>query len=435
MPPSYFSAVASRVRDTSGISIFVALSIALVLTLIGAGVLSSVLGFQRTTIDIRQANAAYFAAEGGVELALLTLKKNNAGFTYTDGDTSCTGAAVPGTASGTCTDDALFRLVDFSDTEKALHSGSESFWRIYTRSPWFTSPPFSNNSFINDEPTSVSPNPFFIGNRDAALNFAEDEYGTISLFKQLVLPLSTEAPNGEYNFIDIDSLSLGGVFLFFPSQYGFDDSSASQLLPFGRAADDEDLMLWTLSGVSENEGYTVQGVIRESDFSENACDLQNGDNPLDFTADDEEEHCFFFDFSAVGSEGGAFAGEDISRTVVDATINGQNRLAGGITETFRMAGPGDFFDKLSTGSTTPDAATVQNPRLTLELVNRLDDTSDVSTQSIGYVVIYQSPEEQPSASDFDYIVSEGFSGRVKQTLEVTFDRGKTLSIFSKVLTQ
>ena len=70
-------------------------------------------------------------------------------------------------------------------------------------------------------------------------------------------------------------------------------------------------------------------------------------------------------------------------------------------------------------------------RLSINLIGTLAETSGVTSNSLRYKVV----SDEEISDEYTYIVSEGFAGTVKQTIEMRFRRQATIPIFSYAIFQ
>ncbi len=394
-------------RDTRGISLVVALGLVFLMSLMAAGVMKIVLSFMHTTHQVERANIAYSAAEGGVELAIYDLLDYEDGY-QTDASSSICGeeggvGKQEDDFSDSCDDNDPYRFVDF--TADGL-SGGKSFWRLFART-----------LESEDDDHHFIPNPYFAGDRDDTLEFSNgsgiNEWGELTKSSPLSLSLlideSPDEPDPDSRFTWIVNLN--------PNKIVFDPGLVWDA--GGGEGDEEPIFTWTLSALaSDGEEYTLQGVAWESDFEE-ACEYSEG------------THCFVFDLAdndlhnpSSSSDGDVYAGEDINRNLDSSSVTGFNRVSG-IEESFLYQTPQQFIDELN------DDERIESVRFTINLIATLSETSDVPSNSLRYRL--ESGDEW--ADEYTYIVSEGFAGMVKQTIETRFKRDSAIPIFSYVIFQ
>jgi hypothetical protein len=437
------------VRSTRGASLIVTLGLMLVLLLLAAGVAKLVQIFMLTTGQVERANIAYYAAEAGVEQALYDATAYRDGYEYSPEQSVCdTDPASKqlfknlnlntelDNYSSRCDADQPYRFANFTPgaagwSETHPLSGGRGFWRIFSRT-------------MTDKDTGkyIIPNPYFAENdtatesKDGVLELSE--WGT--LLKERPFSMSLMSDSGEISKLDpkdrftylSDNATETEIVIFIDpdeaASWSPDDSARTPAA--GRTSSDEDVFAWTLSAVDGlGEEYTLQGVVWESDFTEcNASGVQESGGAYP---------CFILDFRQntvlLSGTGHPLGGEDINKNLAHATArtNTFNRVSA-ITEDFEQATPADFVremnDRLSGSDTT---RRWRNVRLTLNLIGTLSESSGLPSDSLRYRLtsIEQLPDE------YIYIVSEGYAGAVKQTIETRFRRQATIPVFSYVIFQ
>ena len=197
--------------------------------------------------------------------------------------------------------------------------------------------------------------------------------------------------------------------------------------PAANGTSSDELFTWTFSAIDGvGVEHTLQGVAWESDFVEEC-----GDGRSD---------CFIFDLNDSSSHnpaapnGDVYAGEDINRNLNNGrdSIGASFNRVSSISETFRYATPQEFFEDLADAMSEIDPDNQwTSARLTINLIATLSETSGVPSSALQFKI--QSDELW--ADEYTYIVSEGFAGNVKQTIETRFRRESVIPIFSYVIFQ
>jgi hypothetical protein len=413
------------VKSTRGASLIVTLGLTLVLLLLASGVTALVSSFAKTTKRVEQANVAYLAAEAGIELALYDLAAYKDGY-ETDRSQHVCGTAPSGQLTRTadfdtaCTADAPYRFINFTDSAE---SGGRAFWRIF-------------NQALREQPADtnfVIPNPYFAGDKDGMLD--KTEWGRLTKAKSLGLSLAIDADPSEADpanrFLALPTDTNTKIIFEIGAGETWNPTQGSVPPGGTRSASDEDVFTWTLSAVDGlGEEYTLQGLVWESDFTQQDCD-----------GDGEEEICFIFDLQDaplvgnVGLSGYPLAGEDINKNLTGSTyITSFNRVSA-VNEEFPFNTIPGFLTDLNAAYAAGTAPTYNqawhDARLSFNLIGALSEAAGVESDSLLYKVL----SLEPIADEYAYIVSEGFAGSVKQTIETRFRRQATLSIFSYVIFQ
>ncbi len=408
-----------NLRDTRGISLLITMGFSVVLIIIATGVTKLVINFIQTTSQVERANIAYSAAEGGVELALYDLMNFEDGYQTDPAQLVCgNGVDTSRTSnfSDACGGSNQYRFANLTD---ASLSGGRGFWRMFART-------------LDSDPNLglkeyIIPNPFFVGDRDG--NLEDGEWGELTKNSPLSLSLlidedpSENDPELRFGYLS-DSNSKEIVF---EAGAGWDSDEG--------ASSQEELLTWTLAALDGNGSeYTLQGVIWESDFENQDCD---GD-----TVTDTDEYCFIFDLDddsvLFGSDGDVLAGEDIngnlptSNTAIDDTFN----RVSGIDEPsgFQYATPKDFLEALNDAMGGAAINQWTSARLTVNLIATLSETSRDGT-SDDDSLYFKLESDEVWADKYTYIISEGFAGGIKQTIETRFLRESAIPIFSYVIFQ
>ncbi len=432
---NFFYRLRQNFRDTRGVSLIITLGLTMMLIMVATGVTKLVLGFMQTTKQGEQANVAYLAAEGGIEMALYDLAayedgyetvKDDANYKVCDSDVSL---SVDENFTKECNDTNPYRFMNFTGTNSdgVDLSGGRGFWRLFARTL------VSNGKYH-------IPNPYFAGNKDGILDV--DEWGTLTKGNPTSWSLLVDDNPGEADPADrflylLDTEEKSIVFNpgedWSPDDNCVDIDDNSLCDGNGMATDgDERLLIWTLSALDGggNE-FTLQGVVWESDF--------NGDCDGDGTVD-ADEHCFIFDLNdnadhiPDGLVGDAYAGEDINNNLTsnNSGAGALNRVSG-VLETFNYATPFEFIEDLNTAMNDNIVPSNQwtSARLTINLIATLSEASGVASNSLSYKL----DSDEVWADGHTYIISEGFAGDVKQTIETRFRRGLAIPIFSYVIFQ
>ena len=376
-----------------------------------------VLGFMRTTFQVEQANVAYSAAEGGVELALYDLAAYKDGYETDPAQLVC-GSGTSLTQTSNFSDGCdrsvgdKYRFVNF--TTPAL-SGGRGFWQLFSRT-------------LASSGKYYLPNPYFSGDKDG--NLESGEWGEFAKDSLISLSLLTDNnPAGidpEDRFLHLSD--------FAPKKIIFDPGDGWD--PNVNGNNKDELLAWTFAALDgDGTEYTLQGVIWESDFINQDCDASGGT--------DVDEYCFIFDLNDNNAhnpsapDGDPYAGEDINRNLTSGSDSigvSFNRVAGA-DETFRYSTPQKFLTDLDDAMAEfdPDDQWV-SARLTINLIATLSETSrDASSDSDSLQFKLESDEAW--ADEYTFIISEGFAGNVKQSIETRFCRESAIPIFSYVIFQ
>jgi len=408
---NFFRRFRSAVRDTRGVSLLATFGLTIVLVVLATGAAKLVMGFIKTTKQVESANVAYLAAEGGIEMALYDLSAYKDGYQTDANKTVCGDAVDPSQTtnfSDICSDADPYRFVDFAGTNL---SDGVGFWRLFSRT-------------LAVGTQYYVPNPYFAGDKDGG--FEAGEWGTITKGSPFTISLLIDK--------NPDQSDPDARFLYLSDQV--DDEKKIIIAadttwdPSNGASSSEEVLTWTFSAIDGNgEEHTLQGVVWEDDFLNQDC---NED-----TVVDADEYCFIFDLSddwghsPDNPDGDVYAGEDINRNLSSTPYAGFNRVAD-VSETFRYATPFEFIEDLNTAMNevvTADQWT--SARLTINLISTLSETSGLASNSLSYKL----DSEEQWADEYTYIVSEGFSGNVKQTIETRFRRESAIPIFSYVIFQ
>lgn len=406
-------------RDTRGVSLLVVFGLTIVLILVAGTVTKLVIGFMQTTTQVERGNKAYFAAESGVELALYDLAAYKDGYQTDSLQTVCsTNLDLQYTDSSglvSCDDTHQYRFVDFADALTDPNdndlSGARGFWRLFARTL-----PSSSGYLI--------PNPYFVGDKDGELT--SDEWGELGKAQPISLSLLTDSKpdqpdNPGYRFTWISDSAN--------KQIIFDPGATWD--PSANGNSEDPLFTWTLSGIDgDGEEHTLQGVAWESDIVSQDCDADSAT---------PDSLCFIFDLNdsdihaPIAPSGDVYAGEDINRNLASTEFNGFNRVSA-VPESFRYATPQKYLGELNSAMISGLPATEwSSARLTINLIATLSETSGVPSNSLRYKLV--SAATEPWADEYNYIVSEGFAGDVKQTIETRFRRESVIPIFSYVIFQ
>lgn len=392
-------------RDTRGVSLIVVMGLMFVLLLLMGVVIKLVVSFMKTTKQSEEANAAYFAAEAGVETALYDLAAYQDGY-ETDPNKNICGNDVDLSLvtnfTEQCSDSNNYRFVNF--TNEGLSKG-RGFWRLFSQT-------LKSYGSISYE----IPNPYFFGDKNGQLESlnddGENEWGLLT--KSQPVSFSLLIDGGDLTETDpavrFSYFSNGAdkKVIFDPGVW---DTSANS------SSDDQELLVWTLSAIDDSgEEYTLQGVVWESDFIDDCSNF-----------DGAGTDCFVLDLDDKTATIDALVGEDINDNLNITSGTRFNRVSG-ITEEFSYATPADFIEKMEDKMVNVG---VHSMRLTVSLIATLAETSDVESNVLHYKLI----SKEPWADEYTYIIAEGFSGRVKQTIETRFRKGATIPIFSYVIFQ
>ncbi|MFA6458584.1 MAG: pilus assembly PilX N-terminal domain-containing protein [Patescibacteria group bacterium] len=426
-----FHSFRKNFRDTRGVSLLVVFGLTVVLILISGTVTKLVLGFIQTTAQVERANKAFFAAESGIELALYDLMAYKDGYQTDSSQLVCDDQldlnSNDNSGLAACDNDHQYRFVDFADEPIVLLdtdasdddlSGARGFWRIFAR----TLKNVSNEYLI--------PNPYFAGNKDGVLT--SDEWGELTKRQPLNLSLLTDAnpnqisqPEPQLRFDWVSDVSNTKI-IFDPGP---------DWAPNFNGNDQDELFIWTFSAIDGNSiEHTLQGVAWESDITNQDCD--------DSGVIDANEFCFIFDLDTssvlLGADGDVYAGEDISQTLLSpqkmSDLTDLNRVSA-VEESFSYATPKDYLTKLGEGmngiETAFDNPQWRSAQLTISLIATLSETSGIPTNSLRYKLV----SDESWSDEYNYIVSQGFAGDVKQTIETRFRRASAIPIFSYVIFQ
>ncbi len=430
------------VQNTRGASLIIALGLVFVLTILAAGVANLVGVFTLTTGQAERANIAYFAAEAGVEQALYDLIAYKDGYIANPNDSIC--GPAPETVDlfdlalsydSPCQGTDVYRLAEFSDAAISAEE-RRGFWQIFHRA--------LPDQAAAGNPYTI-PNPFFTTNDNPAENkdgiLQMSEWGRLTKSHPLSLSLlidngdATETdPADRFTYLPFDTTTKKVVFFADPAESGTLDWSthdpSDSVQPNSRTWSQEDVFSWTLSAVDGNsEEYTLQGVVWESDFAE--CD-EAGEYAIGGDYD-----CFILDLAEAnvlpGLLGDPLLGEDINKNLAAATAvaNSFNRVAA-IAEDHSRATIPNYIEEMNDRLNGLDEdIRWRDVRLTINLIGTLSETSGLPSDSLRYKVVSAAP----LADEYVYIVSEGFAGTVKQTIETRFRRQATIPIFQYVIVQ
>lgn len=414
----FFHLLRSRLnslRDTRGVSLLVVIGLTAMILMLATGAVRLVVVFMRTTHQVERANIAYESAEAGIELALYDLAAYKDGYEVDPNQSICgNGTSVTRTANfaDNCSGANAYRFINFTGQDTGTFDLSEGrgFWRLFART-------LHSRAGVADD--YVIPNPYFAGDKDGELLAAE--WGELSKTRPISLSLLTDSgditePEPAVRFSYLDPTVAKSI-IFDPG---------SDWDPNQGASDDEELMTWTFSAIDGNgEEYTLQGVVWESDFITDCGDGRND--------------CFLFDIGDSGipapntPDGDVFAGEDINKNLGSAQLPGVghfNRISG-VAEGFRYATPYGFIEDLNTAMGGALSSQWHDARMTINLIGTLAETSDIASNSLNYKLV----SEEVWSGEYTYIISEGFAGLIKQTIETRFLRESTIPIFSYVIFQ
>lgn len=429
-----------HIRATTGASLIVAMGLTLVLLLLAAGMSVMVRTFMATTNQGEQANAAYFAAEGGVELALYDIAGYSGGYEVDDSKSLCGDkpdlSATPSFVAP-CNATNAYRLLDFKPEPLGR---ATSFWRIFAQG-------------MKEKLTGVYtvPNPYFVGDKDGALQISE--WGRLTKSSPIAIPLTIDykpsqaTPSNRFTYLDTSKLTKarlivsidpadlhGGSPNFNNSPTDSDPDGAGV-----RTNQDQDVAVWTMSAVDgEGNEHTLQGVLWESDF---AKDCDGGSTGI---------YCAAIDLKATATEtdidaarGSFKVGEDINRNIggvsVITTAAKLNRVSGR-TEQFDFAAPYQFLaDAVAAGGSAGSAW--GDIKFTMSLIGTLSETTALGSDALIYRMEVQTDPSswpagvKPLADDTVHVVSEGFAGQVKQTIETSFRPETTIPVFTYAIFQ
>ncbi len=418
---SFFYQIRKNFRDTRGVSLIITLGLTIMLMAIAVTAMNLVLGFVRTTFQVEQANIAYSAAEGGVELALYDLANYKDGYETDSTQLVCKGSVdITQTInfSDSCDGSHEYRFVNFT-TDSAL-SGGRGFWQLFSRT-------------LDSDPTAAEkyylPNSYFVGDKDG--NLETSEWGKLTKDKPISWSLLIDddpagaEPKDRFLYLsDTDEKKI--TILTGP---GWD--------PNMNGNTEDELLTWTFAALNgAGNECTLQGVIWESDFTNQDCD--------DSGVTDADEYCFIFDLNDNAAhnpsvpDGDPYAGEDINRNLPSGnnSIGASFNRVSSVGETFRYATPQKFLTDLNSAMAefNPNDQWV-SVRLTINLIATLSETSRDTLVSENDSLQFRLESDEVWADEHTFIISEGFSGLVKQTIETRFSRGSAIPIFSYVIFQ
>lgn len=403
----------SRLGNQQGVSLIIVMTLTMLLLALAAGAVKLVLTFMRTTSQVQEANAAYFAAEGGVEMALYDLSAYKDGY-QTDPNQSVCGAAVNFTATtnfnGTCSATNNYRFANFARNDfsnfHALSLG-RGFWRLFSR----TLPSQSGGEY-------VIPNPYFVGDKNGILSASERG----NLTKSQSFGVSLLKDNGDLTATEIHNR-------FTPVADGVAQAllldSGPDWNPSDGASDEEALLTWTLSAIDANgEEHTLQGVVNEADFNDNCGDSRNTCFILNLNDDSPSPDAF---------DSNPLVGEDINRNLPSSQLShtGDYNRVSGVREEYQWSTPAGFITDLNDSLNSAVIPDWGDAWLSVSLIGTLSETSGVPSNSFNY----EFTSDQQWSDEYTYIVSEGFAGTIKQTIETRFRRGAAIPIFSYVIFQ
>ncbi|MFH0776638.1 MAG: hypothetical protein V1936_03440 [Patescibacteria group bacterium] len=404
--PKFLSRFRSNLRDQRGVSLMVVFGMTLVLVLVATGVTKLILAFMETTYQVERANVAYASAESGVEMALYDLAAYQDGY-QTDSSQIVCGSGIDLNQSNNfnvvCDADNPYRFVNLTGSE---NSGGRGFWRLFARTL-----PSSSEYLV--------PNPYFTGDKDG--NLSASEWGNLTKGQPISLSLLTDSspsqtdPRDRFTYLS-DSLDKKIIFDPGPSWN-----------PNYNSNDADELFTWTLSALDGEGGeHTLQGVAWESDFTQDCGDGRR--TCLIFDLNDSTSH------NPAAPDGDVYAGEDINQNLPSGreSIGTSFNRVSAVEETFRYATPQEFIEDLDTAmhSINADEQWV-SVRLTINLITTLSETSGVPSNALKFKLV----SDEPWSDEYTRIVSEGFAGDVKQTIEMRFRRESAIPIFSYVIFQ
>lgn len=393
-------------RDTRGVSLLISMGLMILLLLVASSAAVVIGQFARSTAKTEQAAMAYYAAESGVEMGLYELSGFKDGYeTDKDGSRMVCGATSDPTRTANFNQQcATANPLRFANLTGANLSGARGFWQLFGQ--------------VDREAGStnyVIPNPFFVGDQDGSLEQAE--WGT--LHRERILNLGL--------LID-DQPTLGtasGRYIRLPANrpakliFFVDPAEAASWNP-GLNGSQQDIVSWTLSALdTAGTQFSLQGVIRESDFRSDCAESGATGGSL---------QCFVLDLEASsavpnGVSGDPLAGQDIFQNIAgSAPANAFNRVAG-VVQDFRYATPQKFIQEMNAPAS--GLAWVDS-RLTVSILAPLSETSGLASNSLRYKFI----SADLIADEKSYIVSEGFSGTVKQTIQASYRRAGVIPIFT-----
>lgn len=404
-------------RDTRGVSLIITMGLTILLVVISTTATQLVLGFMRTTFQVERANIAYSAAEGGIELALYDLANYKDGY-ETDSTQSVCGSGTSLTQTNNfddgCDSTHEYRFVNFTDS---AISGGRGFWQLFSRT-------------LASSGKYYIPNPYFAGDKDG--NLEADEWGELAKDNPISLSLLIDnnpagaEPKDRFLYL---SDSVEKKIIFDPGD-GWD--------PDVNGNDEDELLTWTfaaLDGISTE--YTLQGVIWESDFLNQDCDASG-------VVDADDGYCFIFDLNDNTAhnpstpDGDSYAGEDINRNLLSGSdsIGASFNRVSSVEETFRYSTPQKFLTDLGSAMAefNPNDQWV-SARLTINLIATLSETSRDTSASNDDSLQFKFESNEAWADEYTFIIAEGFSGNVKQSIETRFRRESAIPIFSYVIFQ
>ena len=421
-------------RDQRGVSLIVTLGALAVLIILATGVSKMVLSFIRSASQVEQANIAFLAAESGVELALYDLVAFEDGYQIDhDPSKKVCGKSSDIDLSRTtnfdkiCNDPRPYRFVNFTDS--AL-SGGRGFWQLFSRT-------LKNR----DDDNHVIPNPYFAGDNNGRLTaneWSELTKDTPVNFN-LLLDENPNAgdPQGRFIWVWEDGEKNLDVILWADGDWDADkcvDVDTNGLCDHNDALtdDEEEIFTWMFSAIDgSGEEFTLQGVAIESDFSDSSDYDGDGTNDFGFIFDLNENSAL------LDSDGDVFAGEDINENLPSSQSSGVNKFnrVSGIEESggFEYATPQEFLGDLDDAMNEIAAADQwSKASLTLNLIGTLAETSDIASNALKYKIVI---DDEQLADSSTYIISEGFAGNIKQTIQTRFIRESAIPIFSYVIFQ
>lgn len=404
-------------RDTRGVSLLIAMGLMILLLLVASSAAVVIGQFTRSTAKTEQAAMAYYAAESGVEMGLYELSGFKDGYeTDNDGSRRACGAASDPTRTANFGQQcSAANPLRFANLTGAGLSGARGFWQLFSQADRETG---STNYVI--------PNPYFVGDQDGQLDapltsatrLGTGEWGT--LHRERILNLSL--------MID-DQPTLGTAaarYIRLPANrpakliFFVDPAEAATWNTGLDGSSQQDIVSWTLSALdTAGTQFSLQGVIRESDFrSDCLADGSTGGSL----------NCFVLDLETTSAiptsiSGNPLAGQDIFQNITGGiTTNAFNRVAG-VVQDFRYAAPQKFIQEMN----NPASGLVWvDSRLTISILAPLSETSGLASNSLRYKFV----SADPVADEKNYIVSEGFSGTVKQTIQASYRRAGVIPIFT-----
>ena len=443
--------VSRPVRDTRGISLIVAMGLMVLLLLIAVGAGKLVQAFMQSSQQALEGNGAYYAAEGGTEMALYDMTAYGEGYQTSGNPTTgiVCGRNTDITAQQTvsnpvalgaapfnqvCTNAAPFRFVNFTDNGGY---GARGYWQIISRALPVQSPTPADHTY-------QLPDPYLNGSSDGVLD--PSKWGTLVKNRLLNMSLLTNTnpsaltPSAQYTPINKNTKV---TFFVDPAEAAHWKPTAyrsASLMDVTRSDGQDDVLTWTLSAVdTTGRNYTLQGVVWESDFQKCTADgAMSGTTNTDGSVLNANEYvCFTLDLSnttasALGIQGDPQVGEDINRNLpssVVAPAPGYYDRVAALKQTYTYNWAGNFLQALQ------DSYTTANPwvdaRLTVALVSSLSETSGLTSNTLRYKIM--STASVPD--EYTYIVSEGYAGPVKQTIQTKFQKSATIPIFSYAIFQ